>query len=488
MIYTVTFNPAIDYVVRMEKLEIGSVNRSREEALFYGGKGINVSTVLKNLGVDSVALGFVAGFTGKAIEEGVAALGVKADFITVSDGVSRINVKLKAGEETEINGKGPNISDAELEELYKKLDGLTDGDCLVLAGAIPPSLPSDVYEKIMARLAGKKVDIVVDATKDLLLNVLKYHPFLIKPNNFELGEMFGVTLHSDEEIEEYAKRLQALGARNVAISMAGDGSMLLTETGETYRMGVPKGKVVNSVGAGDSMVAGFIASYFAEHDYKKALKYGAATGSATAFSEGLATKDQVEKLLEFLSNTHIFRCRNLYICIAALNHFHLYLTVFFDHHRIIRHCYCCPICPFLHHLLITLHQTFIIKALWGLNLPQVLSCRSRHSNPIFIYDLYRILYRHPHRTRFVICQCLDRSNDHILCHKWSCAVMDHDIIGLRTCTQTIIYRIIPIFTALYYRYNLCKMIFLYDLMPAIFHTVFSCYKNDGIHRAFFKSF
>ena len=161
----------------------------------------------------------------------------------------------------------------------------------------PPSLPSDVYEKIMARLAGKKVDIVVDATKDLLLNVLKYHPFLIKPNNFELGEMFGVTLHSDEEIEEYAKRLQALGARNVAISMAGDGSMLITETGETYRMGVPKGKVVNSVGAGDSMVAGFIASYFAEHDYKKALKYGAATGSATAFSEGLATKDQVEKLL-----------------------------------------------------------------------------------------------------------------------------------------------------------------------------------------------
>lgn len=297
MIYTVTFNPAIDYVVRMEKLEIGSVNRSREEALFYGGKGINVSTVLKNLGVDSVALGFVAGFTGKAIEEGVAALGVKADFITVSDGVSRINVKLKAGEETEINGKGPNISDAELEELYKKLDGLTDGDCLVLAGAIPPSLPSDAYEKIMARLAGKKVDIVVDATKDLLLNVLKYHPFLIKPNNFELGEMFGVTLHSDEEIEEYAKRLQALGARNVAISMAGDGSMLITETGETYRMGVPKGKVVNSVGAGDSMVAGFIASYFAEHDYKKALKYGAATGSATAFSEGLATKDQVEKLL-----------------------------------------------------------------------------------------------------------------------------------------------------------------------------------------------
>ena len=206
MIYTVAFNPAIDYVVRIEKLEIGSVNRSREEALFYGGKGINVSTVLKNLGVDSVALGFVAGFTGKAIEEGVAALGVKADFITVSDGVSRINVKLKAGEETEINGKGPNISDAELEELYKKLDGLTDGDCLVLAGAIPPSLPSDVYEKIMARLAGKKVDIVVDATKDLLLNVLKYHPFLIKPNNFELGEMFGVTLHSDEEIEEYAKK------------------------------------------------------------------------------------------------------------------------------------------------------------------------------------------------------------------------------------------------------------------------------------------
>ena len=294
MIYTVTFNPAFFFVVRMEKLEIGSVNRSREEALFYGGKGINVSTVLKNLGVDSVALGFVAGFTGKAIEEGVAALGVKADFITVSDGVSRINVKLKAGEETEINGKGPNISDAELEELYKKLDGLTDGDCLVLAGAIPPSLPSDVYEKIMARLAGKKVDIVVDATKDLLLNVLKYHPFLIKPNNFELGEMFGVTLHSDEEIEEYAKRLQALGARNVAISMAGDGSMLLTETGETYRMVVPKGKVVNSVGAGDSMVAGFVAGWMEKKDYEHAFHMGIAAGSASAISENLATKQEID--------------------------------------------------------------------------------------------------------------------------------------------------------------------------------------------------
>ncbi len=297
MIYTVTFNPAIDYIVRMEKLELGSVNRSEEEAMYYGGKGINVSIVLKNLGIDSAALGFVAGFTGRAIEEGVAALGVKTDFITVKDGVSRINVKLKAGEETEINGKGPRISKEELENLYKKLDGLKDGDCLVLAGAIPPSLPADVYETIMARLAGKKVDIVVDATKELLLNVLKYHPFLVKPNNFELGEMFGVTLHTDEEIEEYARKLQELGARNVVISMAGNGSMMITEDGNAYRMGVPKGKVVNSVGAGDSMVAGFIASYFTEHDYQKALKYGAATGSATAFSEGLATKEKVEQLL-----------------------------------------------------------------------------------------------------------------------------------------------------------------------------------------------
>ncbi len=300
MIYTVTFNPALDYVIRMENLELGSVNRSSSEAVFYGGKGINVSTVLKNLGVDSIALGYVAGFTGRAIEEGVKALGVTTDFISLSEGMSRINVKIKAGEETEINGRGPAIGEAELNRMFEKLSRIEDGDCLVLAGTIPAALPSDIYETIMESLADKKVDIVVDATKDLLLNVLKYHPFLVKPNNHELGEMFGVTLQTDEEIEVYARKLQELGARNVLVSMAGDGSLLVTETGERYRMGVPSGTVINSVGAGDSMVAGFIASYFKDHNYLEALKFGTATGSATAFSEGLASRDKVEELYKDL--------------------------------------------------------------------------------------------------------------------------------------------------------------------------------------------
>lgn len=300
MIYTVTFNPALDYVIRMESLKLGTVNRSSAEAVYYGGKGINVSTVLKNIGVDSVALGFVAGFTGKEIEEGVKNMGVATDFIKLPEGMSRINVKIKAEQETEINGQGPAISMEKVEKLFEKLDRLEKGDCLVLAGTIPASLPSDIYEQIMDRLKDKEIRIVVDATKDLLLNVLKYHPFLIKPNNHELGEMFGVVLKTDEEIVEYAKKLQERGARNVLISMAGDGAILLTETKEVYKMGVPKGMVVNSVGAGDSMVAGFVASYFKEHDYLKALKFGTATGSATAFSEGLATMDKVEELLKTL--------------------------------------------------------------------------------------------------------------------------------------------------------------------------------------------
>ena len=285
MIYTVTFNPALDYVVKMDSLELGMVNRSKSETIFYGGKGINVSTVLKNIGVDSVALGFVAGFTGKEIEDGVKTMGVKTDFIQLKNGLSRINVKIKKDE---------------LQQMFDKLDKLQSGDCLILAGTIPASLPSDIYEQIMEKLMNRNIDIVVDATKNLLLNVLKFHPFLIKPNNHELGEMFGVVLKSDDEIVEYAKKLQVMGARNVLISMAGDGAILITETGEVHKIGVPKGTVVNSVGAGDSMVAGFTASYLKDHDYMEALKRGTATGSATAFSEGLATADKVEELYKQL--------------------------------------------------------------------------------------------------------------------------------------------------------------------------------------------
>ena len=301
MIYTVTFNPAIDYVVRMGKeLLPGMTNRSNSEECYFGGKGINVSTILKNLGLDNTALGFTAGFTGKAIEESVKERGIKADFITLPDGISRINVKIKGEDETEINAQGPVIPEDAQDKLFEQIKSLKDGDMLILAGSIPNSLPSDVYERIIALVADKKVDVVVDATKDLLKNVLKYHPFLIKPNNHELGEMFGKVLKTDDEIEYYAKELQKLGARNVLISMAGDGAMLIAETGEKFRIGVPKGKVKNSVGAGDSMVAGFIAGYFKNNSYEEALKMGTAAGSATAFSDDLATKDAIMELYKTL--------------------------------------------------------------------------------------------------------------------------------------------------------------------------------------------
>ena len=301
MIYTVTFNPAIDYVVRMEKeLLPGMTNRSDSEECYFGGKGINVSTILKNLGLENTALGFVAGFTGNAIEESVIKRGIKADFVKLSEGISRINVKIKGAAETELNAQGPKIPEEARKELFDKLDQLKDGDILILAGSIPSSLPSDVYEKILAQLNDRKIDVVVDATKDLFKNVLKYHPFLIKPNNHELGEMFGTVLKTDDEIEEHAKKLQEMGARNVLISMAGDGAMLIAETGEKFRMGVPKGTVRNSVGAGDSMVAGFIAGYLKNHSYEEALKMGTAAGSATAFSDDLATGEAIQALYEKL--------------------------------------------------------------------------------------------------------------------------------------------------------------------------------------------
>ena len=256
-----------------------------------------MSWVLRELGHENVALGFVAGFTGKAIEDGLAAKGVATDFIHLPAGLTRINVKLKAGEETEINGKGPDISAEALEELYHKLDALSEGDVLVLAGSIPASMPSDVYESILARLEGKKVLCAVDATRDLLVNVLKYRPFVIKPNNHELGEIFGRTLTTDEEIRECAAKLQEQGARNVLVSMAGDGAMLLDENGVCHRLAAHKGKVKNSVGAGDSMVAGFLAGYLDSGDYEQALRVGSAAGSATAFSDVLATRPEIEALL-----------------------------------------------------------------------------------------------------------------------------------------------------------------------------------------------
>lgn len=299
MVYTVTFNPAIDYVVRIKEIVVGATNHSEREEIYFGGKGINVSVVLKELGVDSKALGFTAGFTGEAIEKGLADLGIDTDFVHLKTGNSRINVKLKSAEETEINGQGPHIDDESVTALFQKLDSLTDGDTLILAGSIPSSLPADIYERILERLSLKKIRVVVDATKDLLLNVLKFKPFLVKPNNHELGDMFGVKLKTDEEIEKYARKLQDMGAVNVLISMAKDGSMLIDETGKMHRMGVCKGKVKNSVGAGDSMVAGFTAG-IQSGDYEYALKLATAAGGATAFSDGLATKEKITELFNTL--------------------------------------------------------------------------------------------------------------------------------------------------------------------------------------------
>lgn len=302
MIYTVTFNPSLDYIVRMDSFATGEINRVNYEQVLAGGKGINVSIVLKNLGQNNTALGFLAGFTGEEIKRQLHEFGVTNDFVQLNQGFSRINVKAKAENETEINGQGPDINEAKREELFTKLDQLQADDTLVLAGSIPKTLPDDIYQQIMARLNGKGIRIIVDAEKKLLLNVLQYHPFLIKPNNHELGDMFGVTLTTDAEIIEYAKKLQAKGARNVLISMAGDGAILLTTDGTTYKCPAPKGKLVNSVGAGDSMVAGFITGFNeSAGDFKTAFHMGVATGSASAFSDNLATRPEVEALLKTIA-------------------------------------------------------------------------------------------------------------------------------------------------------------------------------------------
>lgn len=296
MIYTVTFNPAVDYVVRAENIETGGINRLQSEEIYFGGKGINVSLVLSELGMRSKALGFIAGFTGEAIEKGLRENGVETDFVHLKSGFSRINVKIKSDVETELNGCGPVIDDESLAGLFSKLKHLENGDMLVLAGSIPNTLPSDIYEKILGFLADRNIRTVIDATKDLLVKSLKYRPFLIKPNNYELGEIFGVKPETDDDIIHYASELKKMGAENVLVSMAGDGALLLDENGMVHKCSACKGTVRNSVGAGDSMVAGFIAGSV-NGDYGYALKLGTACGGATAFSDGLARKDDIFRLM-----------------------------------------------------------------------------------------------------------------------------------------------------------------------------------------------
>lgn len=305
MIYTVTFNPSLDYIVSVSDFKLGLTNRTDSELLLPGGKGINVSTVLQNLGIANTAFGFAAGFVGEEVRKEVEQLGVKAEFISLDEGVSRINLKLKSIDGTEINGRGPRIPREAVDALMTQLDRLGADDTLVLAGSIPASMPDDIYQKIMERLDGRDVRIVVDATKDLLLNVLGHHPFLIKPNNHELGDIFGVKLSEREEVVPYAKKLQEKGAVNVLVSMAGKGAVLLAEDGSVYAAEAPKGTLKNGVGAGDSMVAGFLAGYGESGDYEHAFRMGLAAGSASAFSEQLATKDEIKKVYETCKITKI---------------------------------------------------------------------------------------------------------------------------------------------------------------------------------------
>ena len=300
MIYTVTFNPSLDYIVSMDSFELGKTNRTTGERIFPGGKGINVSIVLSNLGIENIVLGFTAGFTGEQIEKETQRMGLITDFIRVDHGFSRINVKLKDYDGTEINGMGPDITQEAVEKLYGQLAGLKEGDALVLAGSIPKCLPDSIYRDIMEKLQDKGVLFVVDASNDLLVNVLEYKPFLIKPNNHELEEIFHVTLKTREEVVPYAKKLKEMGAVNVLVSMSGQGAVLVDEGGEVYMLPAPKGILVNAVGAGDSMVAGFLAGWTEKRDYEHAFRMGISAGSASAFSEFLATKEEVEEVFASL--------------------------------------------------------------------------------------------------------------------------------------------------------------------------------------------
>lgn len=296
MIYTVTFNPSLDYIVSVDDFKLGLTNRTTSELMLPGGKGLNVSMVLGNLGIENTALGFAAGFTGEEIIRRIKTMGVKSDFISIAEGISRINLKLKSVDGTEINGCGPNISSQAVDELMEKLNTLNEGDILVLAGSIPSSMPDDIYSRIMQNLQQKGILTVVDATKDLLVNVLKYHPFLVKPNHHELAEIFGATFHSREEIIQYAQKLQEMGARNVLVSMAGDGAVFLAEDKTVCDTPAPKGTLKNGVGAGDSMVAGFLYGWLEKRDYRHAFYMGVSAGSASAFSDFLATKQEVEEV------------------------------------------------------------------------------------------------------------------------------------------------------------------------------------------------
>ncbi|MBQ5541623.1 MAG: 1-phosphofructokinase [Erysipelotrichales bacterium] len=298
MIYTITFNPSLDYTISVRGFETGRINRTVHESIFAGGKGINVSMVLRNLGTDSTALGFIAGFTGKEIERRLKEQGIQTDLIEAEEGYSRINVKMKDGKtETEINGAGPVIKEAQIHALYEKLDRLTNEDLLVISGSVPSCLPDDMYERILERLAGKDIPVVVDAAGGLLKKVLPYHPFLVKPNNHELGDIYGVNLKTRKEVIPYAEKMRAQGAQNVLVSMAGEGAVLAAEDGKIYECAAPKGVVRNSIGAGDSMVAGFIEAYLRTgKDYEESLIWGSCTGSASAFSLGLTTKEQAEEL------------------------------------------------------------------------------------------------------------------------------------------------------------------------------------------------
>lgn len=298
MIYTVTLNPSLDYIVSVEDFKLGRTNRTRFELMLPGGKGINVSTVLKNLGMENTALGFVAGFTGDEIVRRLEDMGVQTGFIRLSQGFSRINFKLKSVEGTEINGQGPKIGGKDVGQLMEQLQGLQEGDTLFLAGSIPSSMSSDTYRSIMESLKDRKLRIVVDATGELLLRVLEYHPFLIKPNHHELGEIFGVVLEPGEAVIPYGRRLQEMGAGNVLISMAGAGAVLIAEDGSVYRAAAPKGELKNGVGAGDSMVAGFMAGWMERQDYGYAFRMGVAAGSASAFSENLATGNEIREVFE----------------------------------------------------------------------------------------------------------------------------------------------------------------------------------------------